>query len=331
MAQRTFNKQAEIVYLPMDFSIIILKWLKKYPPMGFLVIENGIWPNLIYWIKKKNIKLAMLNGRVNDRTYHRYKNISFFLRAALNEIDLYCVQTKVDARRLIELGAIPERVLVIGNAKYDRDFPDITAEEKDGFLNKLGISPKAKIIVAGSTHPGEEEFVLDAYDIIYKSYPDTILVIAPRHIETVEELEKLLNCRKITYQLRSSINKQQAGQVLLLDTFGELSKFYNMAYLAFVGGSFVPIGGHNLLEPAAQGCPVFFGPYIKNFQEIAELLYVNGVGFKVHTSNELAAGCLSLLGNQEYRRALGVKSRELVYANQGATKKMAKLYTAILK
>jgi 3-deoxy-D-manno-octulosonic-acid transferase len=330
MAQQVFQEQVEIVYLPRDFSFIIRNWFKKYPPFGFFIVENEVWPNLIAWLAKKNIHSAMLNGKVNDRTYQRYKKIEFFLYPAFQQMDLFCVQSSRDAERLIALGAIPKRVSIIGNAKYDQEFPDISEAEKNHFLQELGMNNQTKILIAGSTHPGEEEMVLDAFQIIKKMDPKAVLVVAPRNIERIADLKELLVERNFTFQIRSSININKEAQILLLDTFGELTKFYKLAYLAFIGGSFVPVGGHNLLEPAAQGCPVFYGPYIKNFREIADLLSENGVGFEVKDSRELADGCLNLFNNPEQRYMLGEKARSLVQANKGATDKMAALFLNLL-
>ncbi len=330
MAQQVFQEQVEIVYLPRDFSFIIRNWFKRYPPLGFFIVENEVWPNLIDWLSKKNIKSAILNGKVNDRTYQRYKKIRFFLSAAFNRIDLFCVQSPKDAERLIALGAISKQVSIIGNAKYDQEFPDVSEAEQSHFLQELGVDNQTKILVAGSTHPGEEELILDAFQIVKETDPKVILVIAPRNIERIAALKELLSKRNLIYQVRSSINIHQKAPILLLDTFGELTKFYKLAYLSFVGGSFVPVGGHNLLEPAAQGCPVLYGPYIKNFLEIAGLLSENGVGFEVRDSWELAEKCLSLINNSKQRYLLGEKARSLVRANRGATEKMAALFWSLL-
>ena len=329
MAEKTFAGQEEFLYLPWDFSFVLNRWLKRYPPAGFLVVENGIWPNLIARLANCKVILAMLNGRVNDRTWRRYRRNSFFLRAVLPEINFFCVQTRDDAQRLINLGAVPERISITGNAKYDQEFPEIAVAERNRLLGELGLNGETRLLIAGSTHPGEEEIILDAFDAISAVYPDVVLMIAPRHLERLGILEDLLRTRKIAYQARSLVNGNRTAQVLILDTFGELSRFYGLAYLAFVGGSFVPVGGHNLLEPAARGCPVLFGPFTQNFREITKLLIDNGVGFEVGDSRELADRCLALLNEPVQCQALGVKASSLVAAHRGATKRMIDLYMTL--
>lgn len=331
MAREKLKNKAELIYLPWDYAFLIRKLIKVFPPRCLFILEADFWPNLIYLLKKAgNPKIIVLNGRVNDRAWRRYRRMRYFIKEAVRGVDFFCMQTSSDAAKMTGLGAAEAKMAVTGNAKFDREFPALTEEDRDSLRRELRIDADQRIIIAGSTHEGEEEIILEALAIIRETYDNVILILAPRHLERIKKVETLLERNQIGYQARSRINAGLAKEVIVLDTMGELSKFYNLAYLSIVGGSFTAIGGHNLLEPVAQGSPVLYGPYIQNFKEIAELLSRNGVGVMAHNSRDLAEKCLNLLNNPQLREELGLKAQSLVAANRGAKTRMLEVIKQLM-
>jgi 3-deoxy-D-manno-octulosonic-acid transferase len=320
---RSLAKAGDFVtYLPADFSFIVKSVMSKIRPALFIIAETELWPNLITCLFKQNIPIAVVNGRISDSSFKGYSLIKFLLKPILNKINLFCVQSPRDAERLFSLGVAKEKVKVTGNLKFDALRVTWHSAEK---RKELGLVDQERLVVCGSTHAKEEEIILGAYCALLTEFPRLRLLIAPRHPERAADIEKLVF--KFNFQpLRIS----QAGlepkaglpkAVFILDTVGQLLDYYCLADIVFVGGSLIKKGGHNILEPASLSKPVTFGPYMFNFQDIAELFLEHQAAIQVRNGTELQDKIRFFLRQPEQAAALGRKAKELVLRNQGATQK----------
>ena len=313
VAVRNFKDQAVIVYSPLDLSFVISRFLKIIRPKIFIVVETEIWPNLIRVMKSRGIPVVVINGRISDRSFKRYLVARPFLKSTLRRVDLFCMQSEPDARRMGSIGAEPEKIKVTGNMKFDitiaaGDRPEITK----GFL---GLGEKDILIVAGSTHRGEEEILLEAYRALSKDFKNLKLLIAPRHINRAPEIKKLIN------------NMQG---VFLLDTVGRLKYFYSIADIVFIGGSLVPHGGQNPIEPAYFSKPIIFGPNMFNFKAISEILLKNTAAIEVKDERGLEKAVYLLAGDPKKARAMGFFAKKALEENKGATARNVELVRGFL-
>lgn len=313
-----------VTYLPLDLSFIVRGVIDKINPSLFIIAETELWPNLVAYLFKKKVPIVVVNGRISDSSFKGYLSIKFLLKPILNKISFFCAQTKRDAERLVCLGAPQNRIGITGNMKFD-----ILTEPKKNYSDyrlKLNLDSKAKLLVAGSTHPGEEEIILEAYKDLQIDFPALRLLIAPRHPERAKDIEKIVarngfNCARISQIASLAAGQFNQQTIFVLDTIGELVSFYALADIVFVGGSLIRKGGHNILEPLAIGKPVLFGPYMFNFQDIAELFLRNQAGILVHNPEELKEKIKHLLNNSGQIATLIQQAKELILENQGATAK----------
>jgi len=256
-------------YFPLDLPFIIPSFFRRLKPELIILTETEIWPYFIRNAKNRDIPVILVNGRISKDSFKWYKKIRFFLKNTLNEMDLFLMQSSIDANRIIALGAPINKVVNIGNIKFDQVIHTMKNNKPDIVRNKYGIPEELKIIVAGSTHPGEEHIFIDAVKSVMENCkPGIVPVIAPRHLNRVPEIEEILRKNNIVWTKRTDcqdgINKEfwdnnRSNSVFyILDTLGELAQFYSMAEIVFIGGSLVPVGGHNILEPAVYGVPVCF-------------------------------------------------------------------------
>jgi 3-deoxy-D-manno-octulosonic-acid transferase len=315
-----------VTYLPLDFSFIVRCVIDKINPSLFILAETEIWPNLITYLYRKNIPIVVVNGRISDSSYQGYLCLKFLVKQILNKVNLFCVQTETDAQRLVSLGVLENKIKVTGNMKFDiTDYTDLKTDYTDYRLS-LGFKPEEKLWVCGSTHPGEEEIILGVYRNLCKDYSNLRLLIVPRHPERASEIQKIIikysfSSNRIS-QLNGQTGKRANGQtVFILDTVGELMKYYAIADIVFVGGSLIRKGGHNILEPASLGKPVLFGPYMFNFRDIADSFLDNNAGTLVHNKTELEKNIRDLLDNPSKVNVLNQRASELIRHNQGATKR----------
>jgi len=273
--------------------------------------------------------VALVNGRISPRSFPRYRRVGGLFGRVLQGIRLFCMQTPEDARRILELGAPRERVHVVGNLKYDLA---VAGDPKDGpaVRQVLGLPPEAPVLVAGSTHRGEEAVVLEAYRAVRRSVPDLSLLLAPRHPERLGEVETLLDRSGLSWVRRSRLPAETPAPVILLDTMGELARLYAAGTVVFVGGSLVPIGGHNVLEPAAYARPVVFGPHMGNFAEMSRFFLEQGAGLQVNDAPGLAAGILRLLLDGGAAGRMGEAGRAIVETHRGAGRRTVDLLEALL-
>jgi 3-deoxy-D-manno-octulosonic-acid transferase len=341
IARSIAGKNDSVIYLPLDFSWIVRKVIDRIRPSLFVIAETEIWPNLISCLDKKNIPIAVVNARISDRSFKKYLSVKFLVKPVLNKISIFCVQTQVDVRRLEQLGVAAQKIKLTGNMKFDIKIRDYEALKKDyaDYRVKLGLGLKEKLIVAASTHPGEEEEFLKVYLDLLNSFPDLKLLLVPRHPERSESLVKLVNkypfleARRISRlsRLNEEDARSERKEVFILDTVGQLMYFYAIADIVFVGGSLVKSGGHNILEPASLGKPILFGRYMFNFRDIAEMFVKNNAGIMVNDARELEIELKKLLEDKLKIIKLGNASRRVILENQGATVKNAEAITALLK
>src|SRR5262245_52716815 len=316
LARRNASDVDEVFYFPFDLGLFVRRTLDLVKPRLFVMMETEIWPNLLQECQRRGVKTAIVNGRMSPRSYPRYRMIRGFMSRVLDNIDCFCVQSEQSARRFIDLGANPGRVTVTGSLKFDSlDLgPTLQTRAKDRVLRYFRLAPNRPLIVAGSTMKGEEGAVLDAFRRVRTSVPGAMLILAPRHPERMDEVHQAC-VREGFRTLRRSelpIDAEPRGDIVLLDTIGELATIYQLATVAFVGGSLVPTGGHNILEPAVFGRPVVFGPHMDNFSEIADAFLANAAAVRVSSDRELGDVLVSLMIDPIRRARLGAAARALV-------------------
>ncbi len=312
-----------VTYLPLDFSWIVKGVIERIRPSVFVIVETEIWPNLIRVLHKKRIPIITVNGRISDKSFVGYSRIRFLLKPALKMINLFCVQSALDADRLALLGVADENIRVTGNMKFDNaSFK--SAEDAVKLRGRLGITSEQKLFVCGSTHPKEEEIILEAYKKILSVFPKLRLLIAPRHPHRSREICQLVAKNNLSFALISKLPENPSPQaVFVLDTIGQLRSLYAAADIVFIGGSLIKKGGQNILEPAAFGKPVIFGPHMFNFRDIAGLYLNHRAAILVKDAQELAAQTEKLLKNPAKAAAIGEAGKALILSQQGASAKNA--------
>ncbi|TAJ08953.1 MAG: 3-deoxy-D-manno-octulosonic acid transferase [Nitrospirae bacterium] len=318
---------ADHCYAPLDFPWVVAKMVRHLNPSLFLFVETELWPNLLRQLGRSGIPAVLVNGRLSSRSFGRYRLIRSFLRQVLGAVTACLMQSDRDAERMVALGARPDRVMRIGNIKFDQPLPgEINGP---GAISRavLGLAEGEELIVAGSTHPGEEEELLTAYQTLVREFSKLVLVLAPRHIERAAEVEAAVKGIGLTALRRSllrasAVTPSLSGpRVLILDTRGELALVYREAVLAYVGGTLVPVGGHNLLEPAVWAKPVFFGPFTDHCAEIATQLSRAEGMVPARNGTELAKAMAQLLRRRADLQKVGLAAQQVVNENRGALRR----------
>ncbi|MCJ7499371.1 3-deoxy-D-manno-octulosonic acid transferase, partial [bacterium] len=297
-AKRECSFVETIFYFPLDLPFVVDKTIRRVNPEIFITAETEIWPNFFAACFKRDIPVIVVNGRISDSSFARYLRFRWFFRPILQQVSLFLMQSEEDARRILELGARPETVKVTGNMKYDRVPEPVSLPEAVGRWAESGF-----MLVAGSTHAGEEEVVLEAVRGLKGR--GILLALVPRHPERFDEVAGLLKKEGVPFTRYSDILKGNAvdGDVVLVDAMGVLDGFYALADVAFVGGSLVPVGGHNLLEPAMHGVPVLTGPQLHNFRDIAVTLVSSGACLVVDDGKSLTS-TVAILRSDPNQRAV---------------------------
>lgn len=324
----------QIFYFPLDFRFAARRTLKAIRPALVLIAETEIWPNFLREAELQGVPVMFINGRISGRSYARYRLIRRLLRPTLGRVASFLMQTATDAERVLELGAEPERVQVAGNLKFD-----LIPPEHPAFLRrlgaKLGDAGISRVLVAGSTMESEEEAVLAAYRQVRAQAPapeTLLLVVAPRHPQRFERAAELIAQSGLRWTRRTRLDTEPlpGGGVLLLDSLGELASVYQLAEMAFIGGSLAPHGGHNLLEPAYWGVPVVFGPHMENFAQIAEQFLAAGAALRTGSAHELGHLWQQLLADPGLRARVGGKARAMLESQRGATGRALEAIAAAL-
>ena len=308
-----------LIPMPYDAWLCVRRLVHYIKPSVFVLIETDIWPALIGYLKRTGIRTILLNGRISPRTFRSYQRFSFFVRMVYQHIHLCLMQSDLDRDRLLHAEIAPsEKVITVGNIKFDQEWKMLKKEERGNLLKSLGLDFEDTIWVAGSTHPGEESIVLNVYNRLLAFIPSLRLIIAPRKVERSDEILRQARQMGLTVGLKSALPKEGNHNVLILNTLGELGRIYGLGKVSFVGGSLVPFGGHNLLEPASFGCPVVFGYHTHNFVLMSEALVEAGGGQQVHDGEELYRVVRNILEDDEKRNHMGRKAKEFVQGNTGA-------------
>ena len=335
IARRSVRDVDEVFYFPFDLGLFVRRTLDLVRPRLFIMMETEIWPNLLRECRRRGVRTAIVNGRLSQRSYPRYRLVRRFMRPVLDGIDAFCVQSEESARRFIDVGAHPGRVTVTGSLKFDSlDLSANTMQSRarDRVLRYFRIAPGRPVLVAGSTMKGEEAAVLRAFRRVRATFPNALLIIAPRHTERTDDVEALSQDEGFRTVRRTelAIDAEPRADVVLLDSIGELATIYQLATVAFVGGSIVATGGHNILEPAVFGKPIVFGPHMSNFAEIAEAFVSNVAAVQVRNEGELDEVMVALMTDPIRRARLGAAARAIVEANRGAKDKSMAVLSALV-
>jgi 3-deoxy-D-manno-octulosonic-acid transferase len=328
LARRRFG-EANVFYFPMDFAFAIRPYLRALRPRLVVVAETEFWPNFLRLAHASGARIAVVNARISDRSWPSYRRFRRLLRRLLANVDLLLAQTPEDAARLRDIGASPERVHVSGNLKFDILAPTPPAIV-ESLRKSIAASAAGPVLVCGSTVDGEEPLLLKAFENLLVQHPRAVMILAPRHPERFAVVAALLEQMSIGFFRRSEWNGETlSGGVLLLDTIGELAALYALADIAFVGGSLVPHGGHNIIEPAQHGVATVVGNHTENFRDIVSL-FQSRDAVRIVGPAELPLVLLELLANNAERIALGQRAAETMRSQVGATARTAGELEALL-
>ena len=323
IARNNLQYVDEVFYFPFDLGFVVNRTLALVKPRLFIMMETEIWPNLLRACNRTGVKTMLVNGRISSRSYPRYRLARPFFRRVLRHVDRFCMQSDESARRVVDIGADRDRVMVTGSLKFDSlEIPGSSPVERgrNRVLRYFRMSPDRPVIIAASTLKGEENAVLDAFQRIRATMTNALLIIAPRKPQRFDDVERLARQAgwNVARRTELRVDAEPRHDVVVLDTIGELAQLYQVATAVFVGGSLVDSGGHNILEPAVFGKPIVFGPYMQNFAEIAQTFLDNDAAVQVRSGRELDSVLLDLLGDPVRRARLGAAARALVEANRGA-------------
>jgi 3-deoxy-D-manno-octulosonic-acid transferase len=327
-AAALFGAGIDVRFLPYDTPGSVRRFLARVRPRAAIIMETELWPNLLHECGRRGVPVLFASARLAASSVPRYRRFGTLFSAGLRNAWV-AAQTTADADRFIALGAAPVRTQVVGNLKFDMRLGEAAAE--DGLTLRDRYLGGRAVWTAGSTHEGEEDIVLEAHAMVERAVRGALLVLVPRHPQRFEAVAALLERRGLVFDRRGqSETVRSEAQVLLLDTMGELTAFYAASDAAFVGGSLVPVGGHNLLEPAALGLPVITGPYTQNAPEIARLLMAAGGAFEVAGSTELADAAGRLLADPALRARMGESARRVVETHRGSLARLLALIEPLL-
>jgi 3-deoxy-D-manno-octulosonic-acid transferase len=323
-----------VFFFPFDWPPFVRRTLRLVKPKLFIMMETEIWPNLLRACRREGVRTMLVNGRISSRSYPRYRLARPFFRRVLADVDRFCMQSEESARRIVDIGADPARVLVTGSLKFDSlESPAAASGRGAGRVLRYFRLPAGRpVFMAASTLKGEEEAVLAAYAAVRRAYPTALLVLAPRKPERFGDADALARAEGLRVVRRSelAVDAEPRADVVILDTIGELAHLFPIATVVFVGGSLVDHGGHNILEPAVHGKPIVFGPYMQNFAEIAAAFLREQAAVQVDDAGTLTSTVLRLMGDSVERARLGAAARALVEANRGAKPRTLDAIAAIL-
>lgn len=330
LAQRKELELDGLIYFPLDFPGVTERALKAIDPDLVILVETELWPNFLAAAHGRGVPTCVVNGRISDGAFGRYRLVRPLMSWTLQNLDLLCVQSERERERFVALGAVAERMRVTGNSKFDEDFPQVPPEEAAKWRQDLGFGQEQPIFLAASTHPREEELILRCFERLHGRFPDLGLLIAPRHPERGDSVEALIGEFGYACLRRSRTGgpapppARGSGdarvQVGLLDTIGELSRVFAIANIVFMGGSLVPVGGHNILQPLALSKPVLFGPYMHNQRDLADLVLQAAAAVSVQDAEELGEKVGGLLGSEPERQLLVARAQGVIEKHTGASR-----------
>jgi 3-deoxy-D-manno-octulosonic-acid transferase len=325
-ARAAFANRAEVAYLPFDLGFAVGRFFRRHQPRALVLVEGDYWPLVLREARRRGLPVAVVNGRVGDRGFGRMRRLRPLLGPLFSGVDRFGVQSRQDQDRLLSLGVDPGRVTITGNLKYETPEPTAKPELEDALRRLAGGRP---ILLAGSTMAGEEERVLDAFQEIGGG-ERAMLAVAPRHPERWDEAAALLRSRGIDFVRRSALPESERPAVVLLDSLGELAGLYRLAAAAFIGGTLVPTGGHNPLEPARFGVPLAVGPSMHNFREMAEAFDRAGAWRRVEDARGLAAVWREWLDDPAAARETGGRALRLIEENRGALARTVEMLKEVI-
>jgi 3-deoxy-D-manno-octulosonic-acid transferase len=320
-----FGDSVDHCYAPYDMPDSVARFLNRKKPEMLIIMETELWPNTIAACHKRKIPVLLANGRLSEKSANAYRKIQPLVRPMLAGLTAVAAQHKDDGARFIELGLGERALTVTGNIKFDLSLDQAAKEQAQELLNSWRGVGERPILLAASTHRGEDEIILQAFAEIKSKIDNVLLVLVPRHPERFNQVAELCTSTDFNLVRRSSADKVEEADILLGDTMGELMTFFGACDIAFVGGSLVPTGGHNMIEPAAWGVPVLTGPHLFNFTEASQLLLDGGAMQVCESSDQLAKQALELLQNQQRCAEMGSAARRIAEANRGALDKLIAL------
>jgi 3-deoxy-D-manno-octulosonic-acid transferase len=321
------------IYAPIDFIPSVTGALRLMKPDLLVCLETELWPNWLMIAHRMGIKTAIINGRISGRAIKRYRMIRPLMKEVLGSMNVFSMIQEIDAERIREIGAHPEKIRVNGNSKYDLLLRQTDSCIQTEIRRIFGIKENEPVFLAGSTRHSEEEIILDAYQKVIQHMPNTLLILAPRHLERTRHIEKIIKSRGLECQFRSRFEnngENRTAPVIMLDTMGELQSFYSIATVVFCGGSLAPLGGQNILEPAVWAKPVLYGPNMDDFLDARNLLESTGGGIEVKDGNDLAEKVLFFITRPDQALKIGNSARRAVEMNQGAAQKHAEVICGLL-
>lgn len=322
-------KEADYIFLaPVDFTPIVRRFFKVLRPDVLVLAESEFWPNLLREAQRRAKGVLLINGRISSHSYRRYRKIKFLTQIILKNINHFLVQTGKDRQRLEDMGVESNRIEMVGNLKTEVSLPVLNQDEFFRVRKKLNIDEHKQIFVAGSTRKGEEEKILSAYSKVRTIRADVLLIVVPRHPQRAEEIEKICKNFGLRVERKTSVSPQREWDVLVVDTIGELTTFYALSDGAFVGGSLIPWGGHNLLEPAFYEKPIFFGPHMDNFSFLADRFIQSGAARVVFEEKDLIQMFLTIRENKV--KEMGKKAKQTLNSFRGVTEKTIKAVESLM-
>ena len=325
---KALGDQVVKVYAPYDSSFIVNRFFKHFKPRILIVMETEIWPNLFFYAQQKNVPIIIANARLSSKSFAGYQKVKIFIGEILNLVNWVVAQSELDAERFIKLGLNSGKLLVGGNVKYDLEVTDQMVSEATKLRQVIGNRP---VWIAASTHDGEEVKILTAVKIILQTIPDALLILVPRHPERFDEVYRICQHHgMLTKRYLELSNVSASTKIILGDVMGKLLTFYALSEIAYVGGSLVPWGGHNLLEPAALARPVLSGPFLDAFLEVKRQLIDAEALTVVTNETELANKVIEIFKNQQLRESLGIKAFEVVERHRGATDKLVRIVSELI-
>lgn len=319
IAQKKLATTVDVItYFPFDFFFSVLSFLNTVKPDKIIIAETEIWPDFVYLAKRRNIPVYIVNGRLSPHSYKGYKRFKFFFKPILDQYQGIFMQTKADVDRIIDIGAKADITRFMGNLKFDIA-PSMNSKEITELAQSLKLNG-SKMIVAASTHKGEDEIVLKSFSDLKKEYPELKLLLAPRHPERYDSVEQLLKKSSFSYGRRSKGDTFENNDIIMLDTMGELMKMFSICHLAFIGGSFSSTGGHNPLEANIWGKPVVSGDCVFNFKDIYEFLTKSDAAKLSSNNDELTADMRKLLSDKKFYHKACEDTQKIFNENKGAVK-----------
>lgn len=331
IARKSAKNADAVAYFPFDYLLFVNKALSAVRPDVFVMVETEMWPNFLTAAKKRHIPTALINGRISDRSIRRSRYWKWLLEWAASNIDYCGMQTEVDADRIRMMGARRDAVHILGSAKFDQEGSQLPDGAVRALRADLGIPDGIPVFVAGSTNPGEDEPVLDALLVMREKLPKLRLIIAPRQLERADEISEMAAARGLACVKRTKKDAPYCDyDVMILDTFGELSAVYAVGAAAFVGGTLIPKGGHSIIQPILQGKPVFFGEYTFKTRDIAQLAVSTGVGYQVKDADDLADSVIAVISDSKALAEVEAACRKLASENKGASSRCAEAIVRLM-